>query len=79
MARNNQINLRVSDEEARDFAEAAADADLTVSEWLRQLANYAAGRRIAEHLDAAAAGHRRLVDAGIAEAVDAPKKRKATK
>jgi len=53
MARDTQINLRVSADEASDIAIAAEDAGMTLSEWARIVLLYTAGRPIAEHLDRA--------------------------
>jgi hypothetical protein len=67
MARDTQINLRVSGEESADLADAAADAGMSLSEWARLVLLYAAGRPISEQLDRAAEVGRKLVSAALSE------------
>jgi hypothetical protein len=69
MARDTQINLRVSADEAADLSQAATDCDMTLSEWARIVLLYTAGRPIAEHLDRAAVARGKLVNAAIGKAV----------
>jgi uncharacterized protein (DUF1778 family) len=43
VARDRQLNFRVSEDEANDVTEAAERAGLTVGEWLRVAAQVASG------------------------------------
>lgn len=78
MARDTQINLRVSADEASDLSEAAADAGMSLSEWARLVLLYAAGRPIAEHLDRAAEVGRKVFHAALAD-VPAQERKAAVK
>ncbi len=77
MARDTQINLRVSADEAADLSQAAADCDMSLSEWARIVLLYTAGRPIAEHLDRASEVGSKLLGAALGEALaKPPRKRK---
>lgn len=60
MARDTQLNVRLDDDEAHAFNEAATAAGLSTSEWARLVLRAAAGRRaLTEQLGRAArAGNR---------------------
>lgn len=74
MARDTQINLRVSAEEAADLSEAAADAGMSLSEWSRLVLLYTAGRPIAEHLDRASEVGRKLFHGALADVAQPQRK-----
>lgn len=80
MARDTQINLRVSSDEASDLSAAAADAGMSLSEWSRLVLLYTAGRPIAEQLERASEIGARLVNAELGKTLATlPKKRKRDK
>lgn len=54
MARGSQLNVRLSEAEARDVQEAAAECELSPSEWARLVLTHAAGRHsLSEQLERA--------------------------
>lgn len=80
MTRPAQLNLRISDDEARDMREAAAEAGLTLSEWARLILRHASGRHeMSEHMERAAEAGVKLFQAALGEAMDndRTKRRKA--